>query len=329
MKAIRLALKFLFPADSGRWLSFLKVGLGVAILLYSLSLRADWNRIFAGADQGLLGREVGEAMLAVQSPLIPRLGWITFLFHGVGLRDSVALSAIWWSLLIVSGLLIFRPFSRPTAFLAWFLQLACSKSSGLFAYGADNMMTIGLFYLMIAPRLSGPDWGDRPAAEITSSSGLIGFHRRVFQIHLCFIYFFSGLSKSLGVGWWNGANLWRSFTLPPFDRLPLDWIASVGYLLPTLGILVWMLETTYPVLIWWRKTRPAVLSSICLMHAGIALMMGMYLFGAIMIVLNVAAFGPSHQIARAGEAPPQPQPVKITAGTALRKSLPPARFGAQ
>jgi hypothetical protein len=145
MKSIRRALRCLFPMDAGSWLSFLKAGLGLAILFYSLSLQADWNRIFAGSNNGLLGREVGDAMAAVQSPLIPRLGWVMFLFRQAGVKDSIVLSAVWWCLLVLGLLLVLRPFSRTTAFLAWFLQLACAKSSGLFAYGADNMVTIGLF----------------------------------------------------------------------------------------------------------------------------------------------------------------------------------------
>jgi hypothetical protein len=87
---------------------------------------------------------------------------------------------------------------------------------------------------MIAPRFASPKVGVWPADEIISVPRLIGFHRRVFQIHLCLIYFFSGLTKCVGAGWWNGSNLWRSLTIPPFDRLPTHWVASVGFLLPAL-----------------------------------------------------------------------------------------------
>ena len=48
----------------------------------------------------------------------------------------------------------------------------------------------------------------------------------------------------------------------------------------------------YPVFIWIRSTRSVWLAAILVMHAAIGLMMGMYLFAFVMIVLNVAAFGP-------------------------------------
>jgi hypothetical protein len=63
-------------------------------------------------------------------------------------------------------------------------------------------------------------------------------------------------------------------------------------LFPIAGILICLLEIGYPFLIWNNKTRKIWLIGICVMHVGIGLTMGMYLFAFIMIVLNVAAFGP-------------------------------------
>jgi hypothetical protein len=41
-----------------------------------------------------------------------------------------------------------------------------------------------------------------------------------------------------------------------------------------------------------RKTRFFWLAGVVLMHLGIGLSMGMYLFSLIMMILNLAAFGP-------------------------------------
>ncbi|HEY2712829.1 MAG TPA: hypothetical protein VGI60_09970 [Chthoniobacterales bacterium] len=138
-------------------------------------------------------------------------------------------------LVILGLLLILGLFPRPTVFVAWLLQLACAKSSGLFSYGADNMITIGLFYLAIAPRINSPLPVRKPNPLSEYDAQLIGFHRRILQIHLCLIYFFGGLTKCLGAGWWNGANLWRSLNIPPFDVISAHWIASFGFLLPGLA----------------------------------------------------------------------------------------------
>jgi hypothetical protein len=145
------ALAFLFGAASDRWLTALRVGLGLVVFFYAWPLRADWNYLFAGKGSGLVSREVFEGLLSTQSPLIPRLGWLVWVCQRFGLSESFALSLVWLSLLGTAGLLVLGLFSRPAAVTAWFLQLATAKSGGLLSYGADNFATIGLFYLMIAP----------------------------------------------------------------------------------------------------------------------------------------------------------------------------------
>ena len=160
------------------------------------------------------------------------------------------------------------------------------------SYGVDNFITIGLFYLMLSPlpdRYS-LDWQVRKSRP--RDPQLLSFWRRVLQLHLCVIYFFSGLAKCLGSGWWDGSNIWRALIRPPFNIIDPEILVRWKYLFPVAGIFICMLEIGYPFLIWNRKTRKTWLICICGMHLGIGLMMGMYLFALIMIVLNVAAFGP-------------------------------------
>lgn len=97
--------------------------------------------------------------------------------------------------------------------------------------------------------------------------------------------------KCLGLGWWNGASIWRALTRPPFNVIAPEMIVSWRFLLPPLGIVILLLETGYPFFIWHRKTRMPWLLCVCAMHIGIGLSMGLYLFSFVMIVLNVAAFG--------------------------------------
>ena len=58
-----------------------------------------------------------------------------------------------------------------------------------------------------------------------------------------------------------------------------------------LGISICLLEVSYPIFIWMKKTRRVWLLCILAMHAAIGLLMGLYLFALVMIVMNVAAFG--------------------------------------
>lgn len=292
MNLLQRARTFLFPEDSDRWLTLLRMGLGLVVVSYTFPLRADWNYLLGGTGKGLISRQLFEGLASTQSPLIPRLGWFVYLGGYVGMSEKIALSLAWVLLLGAGFCLLVGLFSRPAAITAWFLQLASAKTGGLLSYGADNLITIGLFYLMIAPL---PDsWTlDRRwrRAGAGSDPQRLGFHRRILQLHLCFIYFFGGLAKCLGASWWDGTNMWRAFTQPPFDLLPIGLVASWAPLLPALGISVCLIETAYPFLIWPRRSRLLTLAAVCLMHAAVGLFMGMYLFALVMLVLNVAAFG--------------------------------------
>ena len=296
-------MDFLFPRETDAWLAVLRIGLGLQTAVYALFLRSDWYYLFASSGKGLVGREVGEAITSFDSPLIPKLGWLIALGRSVNMSEETVLSVAWACLLSAGCFLLLGLFCRPAAIVAWFLHLCAAESGGLLAYGADSFMTTALFYLMLSPlpdRCSFDHW----VIETKSKNPqLLGFWRRVVQVHLCFVYLIGGLAKCLGNGWWNGSNLWRSLIRPPFNLVSPDILVRFKYALPALGISICLLEVSYPVFIWIKKTRRVWLISILAMHAAIGLLMGLYLFALVMIVLNLAAFGTNGRIGRRGFLP--------------------------
>jgi len=287
------AVDFLFPAETDTWLAVLRIGLGLQLIVYALFLRSDWHYLFASSGKGLVGREVGEAIASFESPLIPRLGWLVAIGRNFNVSEETVLSVTWVCLLSAGCFVLLGLLSRPAAILAWFVHLCAAESGGLLAYGADSFMTTALFYLMLSPlpdRYSFDHW---VAKTKPKNPQLLGFWRRVLQVHLCFVYFIGGLAKCLGNGWWDGSNLWRSLIRPPFTIVPPDILVRFKYALPVLGIAICLLEVSYPIFIWMKKTRLIWLMCILAMHAAIGLLMGLYLFALVMIIMNVAAFGVS------------------------------------
>ena len=280
-------LAFLFPPETDHWLAILRVGLGVEVMVYSLSLRNDWTYLLSGTV-----RRLAEALLSLESHLIPRLGWFATLAAQFGVDENLFLFAAWASLLLAGCGLLIGLVSRFSAILAWFLHLCAAKSGGFVSYGLDTFMTIGLFYLMLSPLPDqySLDWRLRDLRP--KHPQLLGFWRRVLQLHLCIAYFFSGFTKSLGSGWWDGSNVWRALIRPPFNVIDPEILVKWKYLFPVAGILIWVLEFAYPFLIWSTRTRKIWVFGVCAMHVVIGVTMGMYLFSLVMIILNVAAFGP-------------------------------------
>jgi Vitamin K-dependent gamma-carboxylase len=283
--------EFLFPARSTTWIALLRIGLGLQVTIYSLSLWNDWASLFAASSDGLISRDLSEAILSLDSSFIPRLGWLVTLGERIGLSEQVTLKIAFGCLLCSGVCLLFGFLSRPAAIAAWLLHLAARSSGGLTAYGVDNFMTIGLFYLMLCPLPDRYSFDSGLWKRRTPDPRRIGFHQRVLQLHLCLIYFFGGLAKCLGAGWWNGNSIWRALTRSPFNIIPPDFLLRWSGLLPLLGIFICIVEIGYPVFIWPKKTRNIWLACVLGMHAAIGVTMGLQLFALIMIVLNLAAFG--------------------------------------
>jgi vitamin K-dependent gamma-carboxylase-like protein len=299
---------FLFIAEQDNWLTILRVGFGLQMAAYCVSLRSSWSYFLSGGANHLIGRNVSEAFTTMQSAWIPKVSWLLSGLQQLQIDEQTALAGIWYVLLVGAVCLIAGLFCRTAAALCWFLHLCVTKSGGPFSYGVDAFMTIGLFYLMLSP------FPDRWALDARlwkapkPDPAYLGFFRHVLQIHLCIIYFFGGLTKALGSGWWDGTNLWVALTRPPFTVIPPAIVARFGAWLPLLGICVWLLEITYPIMIWPNRTRLLWLVMICAMHFGIGFAMGMPLFAFVMIVMNVAAFGPASAAESTSETFVRPQP---------------------
>jgi len=283
--------QFLFYRESDRWISVLRIGLGLQVTCLCLALRRDWIYLLSSDARALISRDLMEAALNAQSSLIPRLGWLVRGAGGLGLSESTTLWTVWVALILAGCFLVIGFFSRIAAVVAWFLYLCVARSVGYFSYGVDNLTIIGLFYLMIVPL--GDGWSlDSIVRHRSGNSQLVSFFRRILQIHMCLIYFFGGFSKLAGAGWWNGTNLWRALTVPPFHFVDPEFVLRWKLFLPAAGLVICGLEFLYPIFIWPRPTRNIWLIGICMMHLSIGLTMGMFLFAFIMIVLNIAAFAP-------------------------------------
>src|SRR5438876_3997036 len=114
---------FFFTPTPDTWLTVLRAGLGLVIVIYTLSLRADWTYLFAGTGHGLISRDLGEAILSLDGALIPRLGWLIALGLHLGLPEKTVLVLTWVTLAVAGWGLIVGLFSRFFAAIAWFVYL--------------------------------------------------------------------------------------------------------------------------------------------------------------------------------------------------------------
>ena len=94
MQAVwKRVIDFFFPIQSDEWLTVLRIGLAIQVLLYCVSMRSDWNYLLAGAGRGLISRDLSEVALSGESSLVPRLGWLVNIGSHFGISEALILDA--------------------------------------------------------------------------------------------------------------------------------------------------------------------------------------------------------------------------------------------
>ena len=210
---------FLFRPETDKWLCVLRIGLGLQVAVYALFLRSDWHYLFASTGRGLVSRKLGEAITSFDSPLIPKLGWLVALGGYAHIGEDAVLSIAWACLLCMGLFLLLGLFSRPAAIIAWFLHLCAAESGGLFAYGVDNFMTTGLFYLMLSPlpdRYSLDHWLLKVATKRSTSFGFLAPRfAGAYVLHLLYRRL-GEMSGQRLVGWFQSLAIADPSTFQPY-----------------------------------------------------------------------------------------------------------------
>lgn len=237
-------------------------------------------------------------------------------FH---VTDPTAMACIHAGVLLLIALFTLGLFTRVTSVLVWLATVSYIHRTQQVLFGMDTMMNILLFYLMIgnsgaalsldrliaryravraALRRGGLDESTRAFLAYPPPSVAAGFAQRLIQVHFCFIYLAAGLSKLKGGMWWHGQAFWEVLVNPEFTLLHYSWYENavrwVASFKPAyhfmLALAVWFtlfVEIAGPFLLWTRL-RWLIIFLATLMHALIAVLMGLNLFELLMIVMLLA-----------------------------------------
>lgn len=224
-------------------------------------------------------------------------------------RDSYAQSYLFYiesptALWILHGaaLIVFAAFTvgfytRVTSILAVIITLSyCHRLAGAL-FGLDQINAMLAMYLAIGPAgaaysldawLAARKSGRRDPEPRVSTNIAV----RLIQLHMCIIYLFGGIGKMRGELWWDGSAVWFAIANYEYQSFDMTWLVRYPFVIALLTHATVFWETFYPFLVWPRLTRPIALGMAVLVHAGIALFLGMPTFGLVMIFGNIAFIAP-------------------------------------
>jgi hypothetical protein len=207
-----------------------------------------------------------------------------------------------WTVHIIALLVFFcfmiGLFSRTMAVLAFLFAVSYAHrvSPGAF-FGLDKANCMLALYIMLGPcgarySIDSLRRSRRGITTPVAPSTAANLAIRLLQVHLCIIYFFTGMAKVIGETWPAGTAVWWAVAIPEYRSIDMTWLANWPVLvaLATHATVFW--ELSYWALVWNRFTRPLVLWMAFFVHGGIALVMGMITFGVGMIIANLAFLRP-------------------------------------
>jgi hypothetical protein len=234
--------------------------------------------------------------------------------------DPVAMRVVHTMIVLIMFCFMIGLFTRVTGVLAWLGLLSYIHRAPSSLFGMDTIMIVVVMYLLLGScgaalsvdRLLARYWANRrarqrgqplldfppPAPHVSSTFAL-----RLLQIHLCFIYGMSGMSKLLGQVWWNGQAVWG--TMANYEFAPMRvglymdtlrfvaqhrWLWEVCMTAGTYGTLAF--EVGFPFLIWNRTLRPWYIIAAVLLHLNISFFMGLVCFSLMMLAADLAFVSP-------------------------------------
>jgi hypothetical protein len=276
---------FLTPASAVP-LAVLRIGCAATLIAQALMLRTSILDFFA--HDGIIQ---GELATYLSTPYAPRISWfvqILSLFHVTEAACIYFCCSIYFVSLVLQFVGLF---TRGASVVVWFLHWMFMNTGFTTNYGVDLYLHVFLFYLVFAPSGDALSldvaWGRR-SGEPSEKARLA---LRVIQLHLCITYFCSAVEKASGIQWWNGELLWRAFYLPVYKQFDMTWLVDWPILSKVAGWSTLVFEGGYFIFIWPKQTRTFWVFTAVGLHMGIAIFLGLVLFGVTMSILTVAAFG--------------------------------------
>ncbi|MCW3465335.1 HTTM domain-containing protein [Chitinophaga nivalis] len=278
---------FLRREEDDLFLPFYRIACSLFLLIHFWAIRADFPFIYG--NNGMIPADLSDLF---KKPTIPTISNITTLLQQlIPMSNDTALLTIraYYTLLGICLLVGFL--SRISAIQLLLLHAILVNGAHLYSYGADTFTSIALLYCCLFPvgqQLSLDRLLFPRTAWVNPS-----FYRKILQLHICIVYFFSGLEKLIGFNWWNGEAIWKAIHLPflyPSFNPDYSFMATYPVIPVLIGWMTILTEILYPVFIWKQAYRKTWLGLVLTMHTGIMITLSLYFFSTLMILLNLAAF---------------------------------------
>jgi hypothetical protein len=270
MNPIQAWNRFWFAPISARPLGAFRIVFGVIALANLAFLAFDSD--YWLSDQGLLH---GNEALIIAGSLRP--SHLHYIHDPTTVRVTLAIAAL------LAALVTLGWRTRVVSTLLFLVSLCIHQRNFLTNSGADCLMLIITFYMMLAPSGAAYSLDARRAARRRGGTAaeplIVPWAQRLIQFHICLIYFDTAVLKCNGATWLNGTALHYVLYNDEVGRFHLGALRDFPLLVNLMTYGGLLTEFALAFFLWFRATR---LWAIC---AGLALHF------MILLTVNIPIFG--------------------------------------
>jgi hypothetical protein len=209
-------------------------------------------------------------------------------------------TAVWLVFMLTSVLAITLAlglFTRASAGLLFLLLVTLDHRNPLILNSGDTFLRIATFYVFFSPAgkaLSLDRWlARRRGAALEDNERFAPWAMRLLQVQLSFVYLYAFVWKISGTMWLNGTAIYYTSRLLEFFRFPVPYVFEHLWTIKLWSWCTLIIEFALGVLVWVRELRYPVLLAGLLLHAGIDYSMNIPLFGPIMVSTYVLFVEPA------------------------------------
>ncbi|MDI9862964.1 HTTM domain-containing protein [Flectobacillus sp. DC10W] len=288
MKNLRLNFhQFFFKPVDQFPLVFLRISIGLFGLLQCGFLSSEWLNLYG--VNGYVEWFISYDLFSIKE--LPSIVGLANFLIPLGITDNMVVILITCIYVIALLGITLGWHTKIMVVTAWLSHFMLCNTAMTFGYGVETFLHVGLFYLIFAPcnfYLSLDKLQGRGAeVSVTPNAKFI---IRIIQIHLCLVYFNAGIAKMMGDDWLQGEAVWYVIGNTNYSQFDLSFLASIPIIPKLMSWWTLVIETAFPVFIYWKPSRSLWAINIIFLHIGIGLLMGLNMFALIMIILNIGAF---------------------------------------
>ncbi|TGE24939.1 hypothetical protein E5K00_06995 [Hymenobacter aquaticus] len=195
-------------------------------------------------------------------------------------------------MMATASLFILAIGGRGVGLLLYVLILILKARNELILDGSDNVIQVTMPFLLLANSYEYFRYAERSGAAPGKWAALLSkWYQPIAEmavygllIQVCYVYFFTGLEKAQGKLWQNGTATYYTMRVEEFRATDWNVPLTANYffvVLSTYFTLFW--EQAFAFLVWFRKTKYAILLCGVMLHVGIWLFMRIDNFSWIML----------------------------------------------